>query len=136
EIKVEYIQENLTDYRQRLTAAIQSGQGPDVFVYHHSWVPMLVSLLSTMPSGVSQNLLPETVYYPSLLQPLSTRSGLVGLPLTADVLGLYYNKTMFDSAGLAPPSDWEALRTTAKNLTLTVDGRLERAGIALGTTNN
>ncbi len=135
-LNVEYVQETLTDYRQRLAIGINQGQGPDVFTFHHSWVPMLSSLLSPMPAEVAQNLNPQTTYYPALLQPLTTSSGLVGLPLSADALGLFYNKTLFESAGLTPPTDWEELRTSAKALTVAIDEQITQSGIALGTTNN
>jgi ABC-type glycerol-3-phosphate transport system substrate-binding protein len=36
DLKVNYVQESLTDYRQRLTTATTRGQGPDLFVFHHS----------------------------------------------------------------------------------------------------
>lgn len=41
-----------------------------------------------------------------------------GLPMNSNNLALFYNKTMFDEAGITePPSTWEELAATAKKLT-------------------
>lgn len=39
-----------------------------------------------------------------------------GLPLNSNNLALYYNKTMFEAAGVDVPTDWESLRSSAKAL--------------------
>ncbi len=40
-----------------------------------------------------------------------------GIPKDFSTLGLYYNKQLFEDAGLQPPTTWEELESTAKALT-------------------
>ncbi|QPK81952.1 sugar ABC transporter substrate-binding protein [Schaalia sp. ZJ405] len=39
-----------------------------------------------------------------------------GLPLNSNNLGLYYNKALFDAAGVAVPTTWDELKDAAKKL--------------------
>lgn len=53
-----------------------------------------------------------------------------------DGLGLYYNVDVLQAAGMAPPTSWDELRRIAKQLTLSNDKQILRAGVAMGTTEN
>jgi ABC-type glycerol-3-phosphate transport system substrate-binding protein len=60
-------------------------------------------------------------YVPELLQVVSDGEGRVhGIPINAYALSLVYNRALFEQAGLdpnAPPTTWDELRTSAKQLT-------------------
>ena len=136
-IAITYQQQNSSDYRERLSSALQSGQGPDVFRYHHTWLPMLTNVLSPVPESIMTQAEFNSIFYPVTSQWLVGPQGPVGIPLMFDGLGLYYNRTIFDAAGLNPPTTWEELRRTAVQLTIkTTAGTIQRSGIALGTTSN
>ncbi len=71
--------------------------------------------------------------YPQTLPAYQTPSGYFGLPRDFQTIVLFYNKDMFDAAGLAYPTanwTWEDLRTTAKQLTKDIngDGKIEQYG--------
>jgi len=52
-------------------------------------------------------------------------------------LALFYNQDIFTAAAVEPPQTWDELRQLASQLTLRDDeGRIQRAGVALGTTSN
>ena len=51
-IKVQYIKQSQKQYRERLQAAIDRGEGPDVFRFHNTWVPMLAKELEPIPETV------------------------------------------------------------------------------------
>jgi ABC-type glycerol-3-phosphate transport system substrate-binding protein len=51
-IKVEYRQEQLTDYRERLVTAAGSGQGPDVFTFRPSWTPRVAGIAAPITAAV------------------------------------------------------------------------------------
>ena len=56
---------------------------------------------------------------------------LYGLPRDLNTIALFYNKTMFDAAGLPYPDatwDWAKLREVAAKLTLTADGKTSQWG--------
>jgi multiple sugar transport system substrate-binding protein len=63
--------------------------------------------------------------YPQTLQAYQTSQGYFGLPRDFQTIVLFYNKTMFDNAGLAYPNadwTWDDLRAAAKKLTLDTNG--------------
>lgn len=135
-IKITYTQQTPTEYRERLQTAIASGQGPDLFRYHASWVPMLRTELSPLPQKVmSKEEFAET-FYPVATQQLTLNQEIVGVPLMYDGLALYYNVDILEVANKTPAADWETLRTDAEDLTIRAGDKITRAGIALGTAEN
>jgi len=71
--------------------------------------------------------------YPQTLTAYQTPSGYYGIPRDFQTIVLFYNKDMFDAAGVPYPTDamtWEDLRATAKTLTrdLNRDGITEQYG--------
>jgi multiple sugar transport system substrate-binding protein len=136
-VKVNYIQQSPQDYRERLQAAIERGQGPDIFRFHNTWVPLLKNQLSPISSDVMSKSSFEATFYPVAQKDLKLGNNYVGIPLEIDGLALYYNTRIFESAGKTPPETWEELRKTAAELTLRDDQeKIIRSGVALGTTSN
>src|SRR5258705_5553776 len=45
-VKINFFSQSQQDYRERLVNAIAKGQGPDIFQFHNSWIPMFASNLS------------------------------------------------------------------------------------------
>jgi multiple sugar transport system substrate-binding protein len=74
-------------------------------------------------------------YYPSLITPFSCKNGLVyGLPKDWGTLGVFYNKKMFQAAGVPFPSDnwtWNDMRSVAKKLTKPGNAATSVYGITL-----
>src|SRR5512140_1568115 len=63
--------------------------------------------------------------YPQTLEAYKTPNGYFGLPRDFQTIVLFYNKTMFDKAGLSYPNadwTWDDLRAAAKKLTLDTNG--------------
>ena len=80
-------------------------------------------------------------YYPRTIETARLDGKLYGLPATTHpgTIGLFYNASLFDRAGIKPPSiDWttEDLVTAARRLATDVgpDGKAERWGVAFQTT--
>lgn len=136
-VVVNYVQQSPKDYRERLADALKKGTGPDVFRYHATWVPMLKSGLSSVPSSVMSADEYTKTFYPVVSKQLKTTDGFVGIPLMYDGLALYYNKQIFTTANLPAPTSWAEVESAARALTVrSKDKKIERAGIALGTTAN
>jgi len=136
-VVVNYVQQSPKDYRERLADALKKGTGPDVFRYHATWVPMLKSNLSTIPSSVMSADEYTKTFYPIVSKQLKTTDGFVGIPLMYDGLALYYNKQIFTTANLPAPTSWAEIESAARALTVrSKDKKIDRAGIALGTTAN
>lgn len=136
-VKINYTQENLKMYRERLQAALARNEGPDIFRIHQSWVPMLGSQLSAVPSNIYDQATFENTFYPSAKETLKYNSQYVAVPLMVDGLSLFYNEDIFKSAGKSPPRTWGELRKVACELTVKDEqGRIRTAGVALGVTSN
>lgn len=108
---------------QKLSAGFASGTHPNISYAFGSWASELES------SGKMQDIT-EQVKDPSVgwdefsqaaratVQP--TGKATIGFPALVDNISLIYNKTVFDNAGLAYPTDqwtWDDFRAAAKQLT-------------------
>jgi multiple sugar transport system substrate-binding protein len=136
-IKVEYTQQSHKEYRERLQSAFARGEGPDVFRFHNTWVPMLRTELDSLPSEIMSASTFQQTFYPVAANDLRIGANYVGIPLEIDGLALFYNKKIFSTAGKAPPTTWEDLRKTAFELTVRDQkGNIQTAGAPLGLTSN
>ncbi|MFH1967586.1 MAG: extracellular solute-binding protein [Patescibacteria group bacterium] len=135
-IKVTYTKQSNRDYRERLQTALASGNGPDLFRFHASWSPMLQTELAPMPSSVFSATQFKETFYPVASAQLTMNGQIYGVPLMYDGLVLYYNREIFETAGVEPPATWAELRTLAKKLTVKSSDGIERGGLAIGNASN
>lgn len=135
-IQVTYIQQSPQDYRTRLQSRIAAGQGPDVFRFHATWVPMLREELAPMPNRVMTAAEFREAYYPIMVEQLQHEGQIMGIPLMYDGLALYYNKDVLEAANEEVPSTWAELRVLAQKLTVRDRTGIQRSGLAIGNTVN
>lgn len=135
-IKVQYVKQNHRQYRERLQAAIGRDEGPDVFRFHNTWVPMLKNELAPVPADVMTPAQFSSTYYPVAGNDLVAGQTVFGLPIMIDGLGLYYNEDLFAAAGVVPPVTYEDLLVLVPKLTVNNGGQILTSAIALGTTGN
>ena len=136
-IKVQYVKQSQKQYRERVQAAIDRGEGPDVFRFHNTWVPMLYTQLATVPTDTMTASEFANTFYPVAKGDLVAGDTIYGLPLMIDGLGLYYNEDLFAKAGITnPPSTWEELLTIVPRIAKLENNTFAVSAIALGTTNN
>lgn len=137
DVKVEYVLQSHKDYRERLQSALAGEEGPDIFRFHNTWVPMLKDELDIIPPDIYSSSSFQETFYPVATRDLRRGAGYVGVPLEIDGLALFYNKSIFRAAAKSPPITWEDLRKLAFDLTIRdQSGRIQTAGVALGTTGN
>ena len=72
-IKVNYSLQTPKEYRERLQSALARGEGPDIFRFHLTWLPMFKNELSPLPASVMSNSQFEATFYPAVAANL--RSG-------------------------------------------------------------
>ena len=136
-VSINYTKQSHQDYRLRLkTAIVQGDNGPDIFRYHASWVPMMTEDLSALPSAVMTSTEYTNTFYPVASQLLQVNSQIVGIPLMYEGLALYYNSDIFSTAVVDPPKTWSDLRAVASRLTVKANASITRAGVAMGNTSN
>ncbi|HEY4500040.1 MAG TPA: extracellular solute-binding protein [Candidatus Paceibacterota bacterium] len=135
-VTINYKQIDAKNYENILINAIAAGAGPDVFMFHSSWLPKhsdkitpapntltLEQFRGLFPTVAEQDFAPDKVVY--------------ALPLYIDTLALYYNEEIFDSAAIAiPPRNWLEFQNIIPKLRqINPDGQLARSAAAIGGTN-
>ncbi|MCX6725725.1 MAG: extracellular solute-binding protein [Candidatus Shapirobacteria bacterium] len=136
-IKISYSQQSPKEYRERLQSALARNEGPDIFRFHITWLPMLKNELQAVPTEVMSATEFENTFYPVAKENLRSGTSFLGLPLEIDNLALFYNQQIFQAAGKTPPTTWDQLRQLALDLTVRDEsGRIQTAGVALGNTSN
>jgi len=135
-VSIRYVKQSPKNYRERLQTAIASGNGPDMFRYHATWVPMMADDLAPLPASIMSPSEFQETFYSIATKQLQYNGQLVGLPLEYDGLMLFYNKDILQAANESPPTSWAQVRSLAAKLTLKEGNKIKRAGIALGTAEN
>jgi len=134
-VNIVYEKRSPQQYRESLQSQIGSGEGPDLFRFHNTWVPMLKDILDPVPSDIVSTSDFKKNFYPTVFFDLRNNDKkFVGVPLEIDGLALYWNEDIFKAAGInSPPSTWSELAQTAIKLTVRdPSGGIRTAGIALG----
>lgn len=137
-VTVQYLRQSPKDYRERLQSSLAKGDGPDIFRWHNTWLPMLKTDLAPIPDTVYSPNEFDTTFYPIVKKDAFFNGHYYGVPLMFDTLVLYVNEDIFQSdSTLKIPTTWDNLRQTAYKLTVRDErGNPTRAGIALGTAAN
>lgn len=136
-VKVKYVKQSKEEYRERLTNSLSRSDGPDIFRFHQSWVPMFRSRLAPVPSSVMSAQEFAQTYYPVAVSTLTESAGIVGMPLMYDGLGLFINDEIFATYGKSTPVTWYDVRDIAIELTIKdEEGVIKQSGVALGRTEN
>jgi len=137
DIKVKYVKQDKQDYRARLQSAFSRGSAPDIFRFHHTWLPSLKNDLAPVPGETAAKLGLGKDYFPVVGGSLKQNGQFYGVPLMIDTLALFYNQDILAAANKSPPRTWWGLRKTAKELVVRdAADKIRTAGVALGTTNN
>lgn len=129
---------DITIYEQDLVNALASGTGPDIFSIHNDWLPKHADKILPMPATLMSLRTYNDTFVDVASSDFIKDSKIYALPLSVDVLALYYNKDLLNSSGIAqPPITWPELVSDVQRLTkLGQSGSFTRSGIALGTSNN
>ncbi|WP_108819848.1 extracellular solute-binding protein [Pseudovibrio sp. Alg231-02] len=123
------------DYRTKVAAAIPAGQGPDVVQLFYGWLNDYVNaqLIQPLPNDVFPPAEIEAEFFP-MVQAMKRGDQYMALPTAVRSLALFYNKRLFDKAGIdGPPKTLDELVETAKKLTQKDGaGNLSTVGITTG----
>ncbi len=130
---VTYVEQSAASFSKILSDALASGTGPDLVILSQEQLQSEKPKLSVIPFSV----LPQRTYldsYIPLFELFLTSGGTYGIPLAADPLVLYYNRSMLSSVGVvAPPSTWEAVAGLAPVISKRTDaGAITQSLIAFG----
>ena len=109
-------------YFEKVLTQIAGGTAPDVFFIDDFQVPVFAgkgSLLS-LDSFIREDNINLDDYFPQAWEPYSYKDKIYGVSESFSPFVLYYNKEIFDEAGINYPDetwDWERLLKVSKKLT-------------------
>ena len=100
-------------------AAMEANQGPDIMIVNSVTVGSFIDRGYLMPMNdlIEEVGLDPSLFYEGLYSSASVGDELYGLPIDTGTRLLYYNKAIFDEAGVEPPTTWEELPEVAEQLT-------------------
>lgn len=126
-------------YENELMDALASGNGPDIFLINNAWMPRFEDKVAVAPPLVMGEQMFRSNFVDVVVDDFMGKNGeIYGAPLSVDSLALYYNKDLFNAAGItSPPATWSELLDSTKKITTIDDvSEIKRSGIALGTVEN
>jgi multiple sugar transport system substrate-binding protein len=134
QIKYQQIDEN--NYEKELLDAQAAGQGPDIFMFHNTWLPKHYNKIS--PAAIEQisvnsfrKLFPQVAE-----QDFVSNNQIYALPLSIDTLALFYNKNIFDNKHIAlPPITWDGFKADILKIReIKSNGSLSKSAASIGGT--
>jgi len=135
-IKVKQTTFPYADYQTKIAAAMPAGQGPDVVQLFYGWLDNFVGakFIQPLPRDAFPPAMIEKEFYP-IVSAMKRDGEYYGLPTAVRSLALFYNKKLFQEAGLdptKPPTTLDAFLDAAKK-TVKRDaaGNMISAGVTL-----
>ncbi|MFD1608226.1 extracellular solute-binding protein [Oceanobacillus luteolus] len=134
-IKVKQTNFPYDQYNEQVAVQVPAGRGPDVINLFYGWVPTYVDAgyLQPLPQDAFPHEEIESEFFP-LVEATKMDGEYWTIPTAVRTLALFYNKDLFEEAGLdpdSPPTTWEELEEYAVKLTKAdSNGRLEQSGMA------
>lgn len=136
--EITYRKLTVDTYKKELIDALAAGQGPDIFIIHNTWLPGFSDKIVPASAGI----ITEQAYrnnFPDVAVADFIKDGQIyAAPLSVDSLGLYYNKDLFNVAGItSPPTNWDDFVSDVRKLTkISSSGAIEQSGVSLGTNSS
>lgn len=127
-------------YKKELLNALAAGNGPDVFMIRNSWIEEFKDKIVPAPDAVVNEKMVRDDFVDVVGHDFigADDKKVYGLPLSVDSLALYYNRDIFNAAGITePPKTWEELAGMVPRLTkIDQYGNITQSAIAMGTADN
>lgn len=144
-IKIEYTKFSFEDYEKRVVDAFASGNGPDIWMINNTWLAKHKDKIQPMPDKFPGKNGPlktikdfQSEFVEVAYQDLVSEGKIYSFPVYVDTLAMYYNRDLFNTAGIAkPPVTWEDFNRDVEKLTrFDAAGNITQAGAAIGSSKN
>ncbi len=134
---VTYVEFEESEYEERLTEALASASGPDIFVMRHDYTERHLPKLWVIPYetlSVEQ----YTATFIDGAAAFLSREGVAAIPFAVDPMVMYWNRDVLATSGFAqPPQYWDELFDFGADATKrSLTNAIERSGVALGEYRN
>lgn len=124
-----------SDYRTKVSAAIPAGEGPDVVQLFYGWLNDYrnAKLIQPLPEKDFPAAMVDKEFFP-MVQAMKVDGQYYALPTAVRSLALFYNKRLFEEAGIEnPPATLDEMVETAKKIAKKDGaGNLTTVGITTG----
>ena len=127
QVEIRYVPDD-ADYRRRLAADFSAGTQPDVMLLNYRRIAPFADEGALAPVGpylAKSTAVKEADFYQPAVDAFRFKGDLWCIPQNVSSLAVYYNKALFDAAGLAYPADdwtWDDFVAAARALTVDQDG--------------
>jgi len=139
-IRITYRKFTFEDYERSLVDALAAGTGPDIFLFHNSWLPKHGDKITAMPEGETWMTVRDFQrdFVDVAAQDLVYANRIYGIPLYVDTVALYYNKDILNSVGITRPAQtWDEFNFDVEAITrLDGSGNITQSAAAIGTARN
>lgn len=109
--------------QQKLTTDISAGTNADLSIIGTRWLLDFVSQDIAEPLDGYMDQAFKDRFIPTFLTPSVMDDKTYGLPIAASARAMYYNRELFERAGIAnPPATWAELEEAARKITALGDG--------------
>jgi len=134
---VNYIEKNPATFDQDLVEALASGSGPDAVILPQDLIVRYANKIYPIPYAV----LSETIFKQTYVQEgelFLNSAGIMGLPFSIDPLVMYWNRDIFNNAGVTkPPVSWSDIAGLLPKMTKKDQaGNILASTVALGEFRN
>jgi len=126
------------DYRKRLAADFAAGSPADVVLLNYRRIGPYAAKGALQPLGPyleESGVTSVEDFYPEAIEPFKWQGQVLCIPQNLSSLVVYYNKDLFNQAGLPYPEDdwtWENFLAAAQRLTRDLDGDIRPDQHGLG----
>jgi len=139
--KVQYKKQSQVDqYEEYLLSALAENRGPDVFLIHSSWLPRWKKKILPAPTTIITEKQVNEGFVDIVIKDVISGGRVYGLPAFVDSLALYYNKDIFNTAGVTrAPKTWQEVMEVVKRTTKSnavEKSQIDQHGLAMGTGKN
>lgn len=137
-VTINFVKKDATTYEQDLVNAIAAGNGPDIFSIHNDWLPEHIDKMAPVPDKEMSLRTYKDSFVDVATSDFVKDNKIYAVPLSIDVLALYYNKDILGSLNISqPPATWPELVSDVQKITkVSQSGGFMRSGIAMGTSSN
>ncbi len=136
--RISYSKQDLNSYKEDLLDALASGNGPDIFMIHNSWMPDFQDKIVPIPDSLMTEQDYRNNFVDVVADDFIIDNQMYGVPMSVDSLALYYNKDIFNAAGVtSPPKTWDEFNGVVKKL-VNIDefGNIKQIAASMGTAFN
>ncbi|PIU77749.1 MAG: hypothetical protein COZ28_03260 [Candidatus Moranbacteria bacterium CG_4_10_14_3_um_filter_44_15] len=144
--EINYKKLTVDSYETDILEALATGNGPDIFLIHNTWLAKHKDKLVPVPtdnsSGNPVEILNARQIRDQFVDVVSadfvSENQIYALPLSVDSLALFYNRDLLNQAGVTrPPETWIEFDEAVKKITkIDSFGNIILSGAAMGTSSD